>query len=164
MHASTHSTSNLPCACFYAFHCRLFPAHASTHFTVYFPCTCVYVLHCVLALCMPQCNSLSPSLRMPLCSSLSTLRMPLRIRCLLMHLRTSLCTCPMHASMHFAVHFPCACLYASHCLHSLCMHVRTSLCTCPFALSPCSRGCRDVLRVLLLCLKIRTYFAHYFCT
>ena len=39
------------------------------------------------------------SRRMPLCSSLST--------------------STAHASMHFTVYFPCACLYASHCLLSL---------------------------------------------
>ena len=36
----------------------------------------------------------------------------------------SLCALSMHASMHFTVYFPCACLYTLHCLLSL----RMSLC------------------------------------
>ena len=69
------------------------------------------------------------SLRISLCSfamhasnCLLSLCMPLCI---------SLSTFPAHASMHFTVYFPCACLYEFHCLLPLCMHLCISLCTCP---------------------------------
>ena len=140
-HASMHFIVYFPCAGLYAFHCLLslrmhlclplftFPAHASMHLTVYFPCARIYALYSVLAL------------RRPLCVLLSTLCMPLCVlmhfTVYLLHLCTSLCTCPTHASMHFTVyfpahasvhftvHFPCACLYAFHCLLSLCISLST---------------------------------------
>ena len=79
-HASTHFT--------------VYSAHASMHFTVYFPCARIYASHSALALRMPLRQSLyfplhaslrftlyltcaclyafGSTLRMPLCSSLST--------------------------------------------------------------------------------------------
>ena len=50
-------------------------------------------------------------------------------------LRISLCTFPLHASMHQTLYFPCACLYAFHCLLSLCIHLCTCLRTCPMRAS-----------------------------
>ena len=101
--------------------------HASMHFTVYFPMHTSMHFHCLLFLCMPRMHSLSTSpvhayafhcllcayiyafhsvlaLRMPLCISLPTFPE----QC------TSLPTSPVHASMHFTVYFPCACIYAFH--------------------------------------------------
>ena len=48
-----------------------------------------------------------------------------------MHLCTSLCTCPMHASMHVTVYFPCACIYALHSVLALYMPLCISLSTFP---------------------------------
>ena len=42
-------------------------------------------------------------------------------------LHNSLCTFPLRASMHFTIYFPCACLYALHCLLSLHTPLRISL-------------------------------------
>ena len=42
---------------------------------------------------------------------------------------------PRHASMHVTGYFPCACLYAFQCVHSLCMPVCISLSTFPMQVS-----------------------------
>ena len=141
-HASMHfsvrsSFAHFPCARLYtcpvhayAFHrqrsLRMQPCtsfctsrtHASTNFTVYFPCACLY---CLLSLRMP--------LRFTVVSPYASLR-------------NSLCTCPLHVSMHsivYSVHasthctvdFPCARIFALHSALSPRMPLCISLSTFP---------------------------------
>ena len=64
-----------------------------------------------------------------------------------MHLCTSLCACPTHASMHFTVYFPVHASmyftlrlpYAFHCALSLCMSLCIALSTFPIQLSCAER-------------------------
>ena len=95
-----------------------------------------------------------------------------------MPLCISLSTFPVHACMHYIVYFPCACLYALHCLlslcmplcislsNALCMHRGTSLCTCPMQASmyfavyfPCA--CLYAFSCLLsLCMRLQFFAMH----
>ena len=83
-----------------------FPAHASMHFTLLSlrmplcsPCACLSAFNCLL------------SLRMRLCTSLRTACL-YAFHCLLsLRVCISLSTFPAHASMHFTVYFPCACIF-----------------------------------------------------
>ena len=98
---------------------------------------------------------------MPPCISLSTF--PVH------DLYTSLCTCPMHASRHFAAHVLYACLYAFHCLLSLRMPLCISLSTSPcmplcISLSTFSVHASILLSVLAQCMPLgillRTFSMH----
>ena len=158
-----------------------FPAQASMHFTAYFPCACICALHSVLALRMPLRTSLSTSpVRAAMHSTVSTAHVSVQFTvyfpCACVYalhsvlvrapLCSSLSTFPAHVSMCITLHLPHACLYAFYCAISLRMPLHISRST--FRL--CSRSCGDVLRVLLLYLKVwdfaagaaGTCFTYYF--
>ena len=106
VNVSTFAFRCLNCACHYAFHSLLSLRMPSVHFTVYFPRACI----CALLFCTCPFNC-PISLRMPRCVSLSTF--------------------PAHASMRFAVYFPCTCIFALHSALALRMPLRVPLSTFP---------------------------------
>ena len=153
--ACIYALQSVPYACLYAFHCLL--------------CACHYAFHCLLSLRMPLWISRCAcpehaSMHLIVYSAHASLHFSVLLS-LRMRLCASLC-----ASMDFTVYFPCECLYALDSALALRMPSMQfssyfpPLCMSLSSFRLCSRSCGDVLRVLLLHLKVTTALRVLFCT